>query len=390
MPAYPGLRKQSDIDDWLSDKTIVGPDFYPWAVRCIQFAHRKGARSQETYNGFRTILERFLLFLMKEQLTPDAVRTGHVTDFVEFCQNPESDWVMTRRAHRFDGDGHVEENWRPFFGYEGKRPSDPKKTKGFSQAALRRQFSFIKQWYEDLVDEGLVSRNPVVAATKESGYLTRGTEEVVPNSFTKDEWVKIFQALVDAANEDPAWERSLFVLLLMKSCYLRVSDLCARPHFDPMMSHIYQYKSYWFLKVMSKGLKTRSVSIPDALLEYVERYRQTRGLDGLPTPNERHPLISKDKGMGGVGKRQMDRIIKSAFKQISERLKHEDTHLSKKVEEATTHILRHTGASIDAFWRPLPELAEELGHADPGTTGRIYVHSLREERAKLGSKRSLA
>jgi len=101
-------------------------------------------------------------------------------------------------------------------------------------------------------------------------------------------------------------------------------------------------------------------------------------------------LISKGRGDGNVGVRQLNRIVNEAFQKIVEQLRNTDVPLSAKLGQASSHWLRHTGASIDALWRPLPELAEELGHSDPGTTGRVYVHSSREDRARNGSGRAIS
>ena len=401
MPPHPGLRADSEIRDWLQSKSAIGENMTTWAIWAIQFAYSKGGKSYDTYNGIRGELERFILYLSKEGITPDQVSPLIVSDYMKFCQNPDDEWVMRYKAHRFDVYGRPNLEWRPFYLpveskkvscdrnhiKSGKKPKIIKK--GFSQASLKRRFSFLRQWYDDLLFEGRVDRNPVERAIRNSELIFKSTDEKQPNTFTKDEWFLIANHLLDAANEDPKWERTFFVILLMKSCYLRLSDLCRRPYHEPLMSHFYQFKGYWFLRVISKGKKERSVTVPNALLDYLVRYRETRGLEGLPSPNEHWPLIAKDKGQGGVGTRQMSRIIKEGFSEVARRIRPDDEDTANKVEDAVTHILRHTGASIDAFWRPLPELAEELGHDDPATTGRLYVHSLREERAKRGSGRAL-
>ena len=60
---------------------------------------------------------------------------------------------------------------------------------------------------------------------------------------------------------------------------------------------------------------------------------------------------------------------------------------AQTLKEATTHWLRHTGASMDIDSRPLKHMADELGHASMGTTDRVYVQSDHLERAKSGKKR---
>ena len=46
---------------------------------------------------------------------------------------------------------------------------------------------------------------------------------------------------------------------------------------------------------------------------------------------------------------------------------------AKALREATTHWLRHTGASQDIATRPLKHMADDLGHASMGTTDQVYI-----------------
>ena len=57
------------------------------------------------------------------------------------------------------------------------------------------------------------------------------------------------------------------------------------------------------------------------------------------------------------------------------------------LREATTHWLRHTGASQDIATRPLKHMADDLGHASVGTTDQVYIQSDMKERAQSGEKR---
>lgn len=391
LPMYPGFSDSSEISHWISDiPAPLSADQLSLITHSIQFLQRKGAKSEYTYRGLRNEVERFLLYLFAHDMDPTDFRPGDIGQYLKFCQAPPYRWVMTSHYHRYLPDGTTEPRWRPFYVANADPRQEKVNRSPVSQASMQRQFSFLNQWYKNLLDYEVAKRNPVPVAKRESPYLTNDTDESVPKHFSKDEWVTILKSLIGLADADPEWERALFIILLMKTCYLRIADLADRPYYSPTMGDFYRYRGYLFLKVMSKRKKSRSVTVPEALEPFIIRYRETRALTGLPLDGEKKPLISKGRGDGNVGVRQLNRIVNEAFQKIVEQLRNTDVPLSAKLGQASSHWLRHTGASIDALWRPLPELAEELGHSDPGTTGRVYVHSSREDRARNGSGRAIS
>ena len=73
-----------------------------------------------------------------------------------------------------------------------------------------------------------------------------------------------------------------------------------------------------------------------------------------------------------------DRMISEGFKDEA-----------KALREATTHWLRHTGASQDIASRPLKHMADDLGHSSMGTTDQVYIQSDMKERARSGKSRDV-
>ena len=72
--------------------------------------------------------------------------------------------------------------------------------------------------------------------------------------------------------------------------YLRISELVDTSRWQPQMGHFQadQEGNWWFLTV-GKGNKEREISVSDAMLEALKRYRLSRGLPSLPTPGEATP-----------------------------------------------------------------------------------------------------
>ena len=62
---------------------------------------------------------------------------------------------------------------------------------------------------------------------------------------------------------------------------------------------------------------------------------------------------------------------------------------AQALREATTHWLRHTGASKDIATRPLKHMADDLGHASMGTTDQVYIQSDMKDRARSGKQREV-
>ena len=63
---------------------------------------------------------------------------------------------------------------------------------------------------------------------------------------------------------------------------------------------------------------------------------------------------------------------------------------ARKLLEASTHWLRHTGASMEIErGRALKDLSEDLGHASMATTDTVYVQSEHKKRAASGKGRKV-
>lgn len=397
QPVFPEEFPQtkSDAESWYSRSRWSR--FFPEEelVFTVRLLKRKGAKSEETFMGLRGEWERLFLWLAMKEKTVSDVGVEDILEYLEFCSEPPLAWISSVSSRRYNPNGTINENWRPFCvpGLEvnEKSPARSRTRKikrSRSQSSIARQLSFLNTLFSEMVEEGLISKNPIPKARRESPVIIRTMNEKPPKMFSEDYWSAMFTALETLADNDPEFERPLFIFAIMKSCYLRVSELSERPHWLPQFSDFYYHKGYLFLEVMGKGRKTRSVSVPDALLPYINRYRAFRGIGSVALEMDNSPIVAKERGHGGISQRHLRRIIKSTFEALSEVV--EDPFLQKIVLSAASHWMRHTGASLDAVWRSLVDLAKELGHEDPGTTGRTYVHSDMVSRAKSGRSRSIA
>ena len=79
------------------------------------------------------------------------------------------------------------------------------------------------------------------------------------------------------------------------------------------------------------------------------------------------------------------------FDKAYDNMKHvEGEDAARKLKEASSHWLRHTGASMEVErGRALKHLSEDLGHASMATTDTVYVQTENRVRAESGKHRKV-
>ena len=124
------------------------------------------------------------------------------------------------------------------------------------------------------------------------------------------------------ADEDEMFERNLFVIAALKTLFLRISELSDRETWSPTMGHFWQDDDEnWWLKIFGKSRKIRDITVPIDFLPFLERYRSSRGLLGLPASNENSVLVEKIRGQGGMTSRHLRRIVQSVFDQAHDNMR---------------------------------------------------------------------
>lgn len=400
FPIFPSLIEMRDMDyqdrpKYLEEKALTKEQWRDYEL-AFEFLSSYGMRSEETFNSYRSDVEALILWMWKINGKNSLSETTRrdIEKFIEFCHEPAKDWVTSFRLRHFHEQGGElvpNADWRPFrvpkADTEGRASSVKRK---IAHSSLLKLFSSLSSFFEFLADERHVEVNPIPAVKKRSPYMIKDAQIKKAHRYSEDTWYAIREELEQMANEDPQYERALFTIILMKSCYLRVSELSDREAWSPTMGDFFELDGFWWLKIFGKGKKIRDITVPEAFLPYLTRFRRWRKLPNLPDHKEDFPLIPKARGSGNIGQRQLTRLIDDALEEVSKRLSHKGDHeAAKQVSSGTTHWLRHTGASMDIDQRPLKHLSDELGHASLGTTDRIYVQSDQKERAQSGKLRKI-
>lgn len=406
LPLYPTrdeisslhLAEYPQLDELLNQGEPWRRQHWTWGLEFLKYVGRN--KSEHTYARFRSEAEKFLLwvFLVKEK-PMDGLRKGDILEYADFCWKPPVSWISLASADRFklnNGCFEVNENWRPFRLKRSKnmpldQQLDRKKYRP-SQETLNATFTAIMAFYKYLMYEEICYGNPVQVAKADCRYFIADAQIKEVRRLTEAQWGYVLTTAETLANKDPGYERSLLVIASLKVLFLRISELSERKAWSPSMNHFWQDdQGNWWLKVFGKGRKLRDVSVPTQFLDYLKRYRKYRALPPLPSPSDTSPLVEKLRGQGGMTSRHLTRLVQEIFDKAYAKMKIEHGEdASRKLSEASTHWLRHTGASMEIErGRALKDLSEDLGHASMATTDTVYVQSEHRKRAESGKQRKV-
>lgn len=352
-----------------------------------------------TFNAYRREVERFLQWswLIQHKSIKDLTRQDFEA-FLEFCQNPPKTWIGTKHEDKFiekEGLRFPNPEWRPFVATvskkafrDGKLPNI--KTYSPSQSALQAIFSILSSFYNYLEQEAYTSNNPVAKIRQKSKFLRKKQSKAPIRRLSELQWAYVIETAELMANENPALhERTLFIMNALFAMYLRISELAASPRWQPEMGHFYQdFDGNWWFKTVGKGNKERDISVSDAMLTALKRYRLSLGLSALPSPGETIPLISKTTGKGPITEtRQIRYIVQNCFDRSIARLKTDGFNDEADILiTATVHWLRHTGISEDVKIRPREHVRDDAGHSSSAITDR-YIDIERRARHASAKKK---
>jgi len=393
---YPDL---ADFIQSLNDLTVTANKEL---IFILDFLYIMGRKSDGTFIRFRNEIERWCLFCW-QILDKGIFEAGRkdVEAYIEFVWKPDKKWIGTSVQQRFKektGQFYSNPKWRPFVVKIAKSlaKKDPQALASIdqyrpSQESLISTFTAMSVLYQHAQMEEVCDKNFVPVVKKSCPYLVKQVQRKTPDTLSELQWEYVLGITREMADKDRQYERNLYIIVTLKSLYLRVSELSEHPKWRPTMSDFSKDDDgFWYLTVFGKGNKVRSVTVPEAYLYYLKRYRQYRGLSSLPSPDEDTAMLNKLRGNGNMSARQIRRIVEQSFDHAIKALDRDGFNEDANyLMAATTHWLRHTGATEDAGTRPLKHLADELGHASSETTDKNYIQSNIKDRARSGVKRKI-
>ncbi|MCP5346222.1 MAG: site-specific integrase [Gammaproteobacteria bacterium] len=335
--------------------------------------------SPDTFSTYRREIEHFLqwLWLVAKKSVKQVTRDD-IERYVEFSRQPPESWVGSKNVARFlnrEGQRKANPDWRPYV------TTAPQYV--LSQNALQSLFSVLSSFFNFLIQENFLAANPVSQIRQKSKFIRKRQGQTKIRRLSPLQWSYLIETAEQMAAADPeVHERSLFIMNALFAMYLRISELVETPRWSPQMGHFQldQEGNWWFLTV-GKGNKEREISVSDAMLEALKRYRLSRGLPALPMPGESTPLIHKARGTGGItSTRQIRGIVQKCFDTAEARMRAEGfVEEAERLSAATVHWLRHTGISEDVKYRPREHVRDDAGHGSSAITDR-YIDVERAER----------
>lgn len=337
-----------------------------------------------TFDSYRREVERLLQWswLIAEKSILTLKRTD-AENYIQFCLDPPKSWIGLKRVSRF-----VEKNgfripnkaWRPFVATisksQHKNGEIPNKHDyQLSQKAIREIFTISTSFYNYLLLSEKIAINPIALMKQKNKYIQKRQQQSTVMRLTENQWKTCLGVVQAMAKADKKDGRTLFIISALYLLYLRVSELVASDRWVPQMNHFYEDSQHcWWFKTVGKGNKLREIAVSDDMLEALKIYRISLDLSPLPSPNDKTPLIPKEKGTGAMqSTRHVRRLVQNCFDKTIIKLR-ENKFITEadSLESATVHWLRHTGISddINENKRPVAHVRDDAGHSSSATTDR--------------------
>lgn len=356
--------------------------------------------SSATFNAYRREMERLLQWAWRiENRSVLTLKREDIEAFVRFCIKPPAAWIGNKNVARFitkDGTRMANPEWRPFTVSVSKsefRAGAVADIKDYqaSQTGIKATFTVLSSFYDYLLQENHIESNPVTMIRQKSKFIRKEQQRPVVRRISNLQWDYVLETAEQMANEAPVQhERTLFIMNCLFAMYLRISEIVADERSMPVMGDFRKDQdSNWWFYVTGKGNKNRIVTVCDAMLKALKRYRTYLGLTALPTLDDQTPLISKSLGKGPVtSTRHIRRVVQDCFDRAYDRMKTDGLEEdAADLKAATVHWLRHTGISEDVKIRPREHVRDDAGHASMATTDRYIESDLRERHASGRRKR---
>ena len=346
--------------------------------------------SIDTFNAYRREIERLLQWAwLVAKKTLSQITKELFEKYLQFCKKPFKSWIglhITPRFVTIKGQRTPNSKWRPFVVTVPKKNFISIKKLNASQYKLSKQslkeiFAINQSFYNYLLEHRFVKINPIAQIRQKTRYFPKKIHKMVVRKLSDLQWSFVIETAEIMAEEAAVHERLLFIMNMLYSLYLRISELTVTYRSEPQMRDFYKYDGGWWFKTIGKGNKERSIPVSDDLLKALKRYRKTLDLTALPSPQEDTPLLPKQKGKGAItSSKTIRNMVQLCFNRAIKRMDEEGfSEEAEGLKSATVHWLRHTGISNDVKFRPREHVRDDAGHSSSAITDK-YIDILLKER----------
>lgn len=358
--------------------------------------------SQGTFNSYRREIERLLHWCaLISKTTLKKLKRNDIEGFIEFSLKPPNEWIGKTKPPRFivKEDKRIPNSqWRPFIVTLSKvkrRKGEILKIKNFELTfgSLKELFAILSSFFNYLLQEEYVSMNPVALIRQKNKFIRKSQGQPKIRRLSELQWQTVIGTAKKLAEKKPdVHERTLFVMSILYSMYLRISELTTSNRWTPKMNDFAcDADNNWWFTTIGKGNKERQIAVSETMLKALKRWRKHFNLSPLPSPADDSPLLPKIKGAGAIkSTNYIRRIVQYCFDQAIEQLN--EDNLPEEAEtliEATVHWLRHTGISDDVKIRPREHVCDDAGHSSSAITDK-YIDIEKRERHRSARNKQIS
>lgn len=338
--------------------------------------------SPNTLRSARKEVERLWMWAAEERgKSVSALTHEDMLAYQAFLADPQpaSRWVASGHYSREHPD------WRPF---ARRKPGQPP----LSSASQRQALVILDGCFRWLVEAGYLLHNPLHLSRRSWSKTRIKAAEMPPASLdatasgrwlTPEEWAVIGTVIEDMPRETMKelehYSRCRWVMALLYLAKLRISEV-ARATMGRFYAQQYNGKERWWLIIRGKGDKVRKVAVPLDLLAELTAYRESCGLPPWPSPTETTPLVGKfrksTRHPDSISVSTLNNIVKEVFANAASYARLQgNPGLALRLEQASAHWLRHSGAShLLHAGVDMVKVRDQLGHSSISTTN-TYLHS---------------
>ena len=140
------------------------------------------------------------------------------------------------RFHYQNGYYNVNPKWLPRMVAPKNQPTHciDKKYKP-SQQSMHSLFTSIIAFFKFLINEEHCFGNPAAIAKTDCRYFIADAQVKSIKRLTEEQWQYVIKSAVRLADHSPDYERNLFIIVTLKTLFLRISELSERDEWIPEM-----------------------------------------------------------------------------------------------------------------------------------------------------------
>ena len=352
-----------------------------------------------TYDAYRREIERFLHWSW--QVAKKSILSLKRTDieaYIKFCRHPRVTWIGLSKCPRFiekQGERLPNPKWRPFVSAVSKtefRKGEKPKISNFefSNNSVKDLFAILNSFYSYLLQEEYAKVNPIALIRQKSKFIRKSQGPSKIRRLSELQWQYVIKTAEELAAKDPIkHERTIFIMSILYSMYLRISELVANNRWAPKMNDFTKDSDgNWWFTTVGKGNKQRQIAVSDSMLITLKRWRRYLNLTVLPSPADDSPLLTKIKGKGAItNTNSIRKTVQCCFDHTIEKLNKDGfKEEAETLNAATVHWLRHTGISDDVKHRPREHVRDDAGHSSSATTDKYIDIELKERHRSARNK----